>query len=236
LIARPFIVAALAAGAAAAMAAELVTPVGPTPEPAPPWRVVGLPRQTKPMTHFTVVELEGHRVLQIESDHGYGNLVHPLSDVRAGLLSWRWRIDLAPVGADLQQRSGDDSALKVCALFDMPISRVPFFERQWLRLASSHAGEPLPTATLCYVWDNHLPAGTLLPNAFTHRLRYIVVNGVAGQWSDQHHDLAADFRRAFGEESSEVPPLSGLLIGADSDNTGSRSLAYLEALRLSPAP
>jgi len=236
LIAQAFIGAALAAGAAAVAAAELVAPTGPSPEPPPPWRVVGLPRQTKPMTRFTVVELEGHRVLKIESDHAYGNLVHPLSDTSAGLLSWRWRVDLAPVGADLEQHRGDDSALKVCGLFDMPISRVPFIERQLLRLASSRAGEPLPTATLCYVWDNHLPGGTLLPNAYTHRLRFIVVNGVAGQWSEQHHDLAADFRRAFGDESSEVPPLSGLLIGADSDNTGSRSLAYLDALRLAPAP
>jgi hypothetical protein len=236
LIARAFLIAALAAGATAATAAELVTPVGPTPEPPPPWRVVGLPRQTKPFTHFTVIDLDGHRVLRIESDHGYGNLVHSLSDARAGLLSWRWRVDEVPAGADLRYRSGDDSALKVCALFDMPISRVPFFERQWLRLASSRAGEPLPTAALCYVWDAHLPGGTLLHNAFTDRLRYIVVNGVAGQWSEQHHDLAADFRRAFGEESTEVPPLSGVLIGADSDNTGSRSLAYLEALRLASAP
>lgn len=135
--ARLFTVAVLAAGAAVAMAAELVTPIGPTPEPPPPWRVVGVPRQVAPLTRFTVVDFEGRRVLRIASDRGYGNLLHGLAALRAGLLSWRWRIDLAPVGADPRQRSGDDSALKVCALFDMPISRVPFIERQLLRLASA---------------------------------------------------------------------------------------------------
>ena len=234
--ARLVVAAALLAVVAASSAAELASPIGTQAEPAAPWRVIGLPKQSKPFTHFSVAELDGHRVLRIEADRSYGNLVHALHATPAGGLAWRWRVDQPIVGADLHQRSGDDAALKVCALFDMPIANVPFIERQLLRLASSRAGEPLPTATLCYVWDNTLPTGTLLHNAFTHRLRFIVVHGVSGHWSDEQHDLAADFKRAFGGESSEVPPLAGIAIGADSDNTASHSLAHLEQLRLIALP
>jgi hypothetical protein len=194
--------------------------------------MLGLPQQTKPMTRFTVVALDGQRVLRVEADHAYGNLLHPLQGARAGTLTWRWRVDLAPTGADLHRRSGDDAALKVCATFDLPAAQVPFVERQLLRIASARAGEPLPTATLCYVWDASLPHGALLHNAFTHRVRYIIVRGVTGQWSDQRHDLAADFRRAFSDDTRDLPALTGVGISADSDNTASRSVGYVSELHL----
>jgi hypothetical protein len=223
--------------ASAWAASDLVSPIGAQAEPPAPWHVTGMPHQRKPFTRFTVEDFDGRRTLRVESDHAYGNLAHPLHDLRAGTLAWSWRVDQPIVGADLTRKSGDDAALKVCAAFDMPIARVPFFERQLLRLVSTQTAEPVPAATLCYVLDtSSLPGNTLLHNAFTHRIRFIVVHASPGQWSDERHDLAADFLRAFGDESSEVPPLAGIAIGADSDNTGSHSVAHLEALRLMPEP
>jgi Protein of unknown function (DUF3047) len=232
---RVFVVACVVA-ANAALAADLTSPLGSRSEPPAPWRVVGLPQQTKPLTRFSVVELDGKRVLRVEAERAYGNLVHPLKDVRAGTLAWRWRVDQPASGADLKRKSGDDVALKVCALFDMPMAQVPFVERQLLRIASSRAGEKLPTATLCYAWDNTLPQGTLLHNAFTHRVRYLVTRGTPKQWNDEKHDLGADFQRAFGDEAQDVPPLTAIVIGADTDNTGSHSIGHIDALRLTHAP
>jgi hypothetical protein len=222
--------------AAAASAATLASPIGAGSEPAAPWRVVGLPQQSLPLTRFTVVELDGRRVLRVQADGSYGNLVHRLQGARAATLAWRWRVDRVPGGVDLRRKDGDDTALKVCALFDMPLARVPLLERQLLRLASSRAGQTLPTATLCYVWDNALPQGRLLPNAYSKRVRYIVTHGQPGRWTDERHDLAADFLRAFGDESRDVPPLAAVAVGADTDNTGSRSVGFIDALRLTVAP
>jgi hypothetical protein len=226
----------LLAVAAPSLAVELASPVGAAATPPAPWRVVGLPQQSKPLTRFDVIEFDGRRVLRVASDHAYANLVHALDGTGAGVLTWRWRVDQPVARADLSRRTGDDAALKVCALFDMPLGRVPFLERQLLRIASARTGEKLPTATLCYVWEPSLPDGQLLPNAFTSRLRWIVVHGEAGRWSSERHDLQADFRRAFGDEADTVPPLVGVLVGADTDNTGSQSLGYLADLRLSAAP
>jgi Protein of unknown function (DUF3047) len=219
-----------------ALAADLASPIGSGNEPPSPWRVAGLPQQSKPLTRFAVVELDNQRVLRVEADHAYGNLIHPLKDMRAGTLSWRWRVDQPAAGVDLRRKSGDDAALKVCAFFDLPESQLPFVERQLLRIASSRAGEKLPTATLCYVWDEHLPQGTLLQNAYTHRVRAIVTHGTPKSWREETHDLAADFRRAFGDESQDVPALTAIVIGADTDNTGSHSIGYVGDLRLSVAP
>jgi len=45
-------------------------------------------------------------------------------------------------------------------------------------------------------------------------------------------NLGRDFLRAFGHETTVVPPLLALAVGADTDNTGSHSLAYVGDLSL----
>jgi hypothetical protein len=213
--------------------APWAAPAGETP--APPWTYTGLPAQKPPPTSFRIRELDSRRVLQVVADRSYGNLVHAVPNLRASVLSWRWRVDEPLPLTNLRTKEGDDAALKVCALFDMPRDRVPFIERQLLRFAESRFGEPLPNATLCYVWDPSLPRGQVIPNAYTQRVRYITLNGAAGAWHAERHDLARDFLRAFGDESQEVPLLRAILVGADADNTGGRSVGWVDALRLEAA-
>jgi Protein of unknown function (DUF3047) len=137
--------------------------------------------------------------------------------------------------ADLQRRQGDDAAVKVCAAFDLPDGAVPFVERQLLRLARLRTGEHLPAATVCYVWDDRLPGGTLLDNAYTRRVRLIVLRGLGTPlhtWAAERRDLHADFLRLFGDEASEVPPLQALVLSADADNTAGHSLAHVADLNL----
>ena len=208
--------------------------------PPAPWRIVGLPKANKPLTRFDMVPVDGRMVLRVQTDKSYANLEHDLPNpaVPPGtMLRWHWRLDQPLVGTDLRRREGDDSPLKVCALFDMPIERLGFVERNLLSAARSVSGEHLPAATLCYVWDATLPAGTLLDNAYSRRLRFIVLDSgqkQLGQWVAHGQDLAADFHRAFGNESPDVPPLQGVLVGGDSDNTGGQSLGYVGNITLSP--
>lgn len=214
----------------------LVQPVGSGDVPAAPWHVVGLPQQAKPLTRFSVVALDGQRVLKVEAQSSYGTLVHPvLENPNAQRLSWRWRLDQPLPAADLRRREGDDSPLKVCAMFDLPTAAVPFVERQVLRIARLRSGETLPAASICYVWDAQLPPGTVLDNAFTRRLRMIVLRGPeAGlrSWVSEQRDVWADFKRLFADEAMAVPPLVGIAIAADADNTQGHSLGYIGTITL----
>ncbi len=229
----------VASVAGAAEAPWIGSPIGPTDEPLAPWRLALLPRQSKPVTQFSVMNLDSQRVLRVTASKSYGKLLHPLKTASKlpRRLSWDWRVDTAPE-ADLRKRSGDDVALRVCAFFDWPIERVPAAERARLALAELIAGEPVPTAALCYVWDTALPTGTVMPNAFTRRLRMIVVDGegaAAREWREHMRDLHKDFRAAFADEwqdGDEVPAVTGILIGADTDNTGGESLGYLRSIVL----
>jgi hypothetical protein len=209
-------------------------------QPPAPWRVVGVPGGKIPLTIYSIADMDGRKVLRVETSKSYGNLVHDLSAVLAeagSRLRWRWRLDEPLRGADLRRREGDDSPLKVCALFDMPLAKLGLIERNVLRLARAASGEKLPSATLCYVWDSALATGTLLANAYTARVRIMVVNSGEqrlGQWVSHERDLAADFQRAFGEESDTLPPLQAVLVGGDADNTGGRSLGWVGDVTLSP--
>jgi hypothetical protein len=206
-----------------------------------PWHLAGLPLGKTPLTRIDVVTLDGERVLRLASDQSYGTALHPLPAVVPGpgsTLRWRWRLDQTLPPADLTRREADDSPLKVCALFDMALDKLGVVERNVLRLARSLSAENIPAATLCYVWDHTLPVGTQLPNPFTQRLRYIVLDSgdkQVGRWVTHERDIAADFLRAFGHETDVMPPLIGIAVGADSDNTHSTSLAYVGDLVLTPA-
>lgn len=200
--------------------------------PQAPWVFAGLPGQALPATRFVLERHDAALVLRVEAASSYGNLVHPLEKVPAGRLSWRWRVDRAPAAADLRRREGDDVALKVCVLFDMPRSAVPFLERPLLHIAEGRAGEPLPNATVCYAWAPSWPQGTVVPNVYSRRVRYITLGAAPGVWQTVQRDLAADFVRAFGDETRSVPALRGVALGADTDNTRGESLGYIADLEL----
>lgn len=231
--------AALLAGPARAEG-PLLQALGQGPAPAAPWHVAGLPGQTKPFTRFEMVDLDGRRVLRVEAESSYGNLVHALSlDPPPASLqfAWRWRVDQPVAGADLRQRATEDIPAKVCVFFDEPMSKVPFVERQVLRLARARAEEWLPSATVCYVWDALLPVGTVLRSPYTGRVRYLVLqSGAEGlrSWRSEKREVVADFLRLYGDEATQAPPIIGVGVGADADNTHGHSIAYVTDLVLTP--
>ena len=202
------------------------------PPPAP-WRVVTLPKIPK-HTRYDIVTLDGASVLRVAADGSYANLLHPLAAERGQRLAWRWRVDAPIEQADLRHKAGDDVPARVCVLFDLPLDRLSFADRVKVELGRALFDPSLPAASICYVWDRQLPAGTWLANAYTDRVQMLVLRrGGYGAWAEETRDLAADFARAFPHEArSGLPPLAAVGISADGDNTGGASLAYFGDLRL----
>jgi DUF3047 family protein len=239
LVASSLLAASVAAAAWSAQPLMEGSTVG-SPPPAP-WRVVGLPGQnpeTKPFTRFSVVDVDGQRAFKIEADESYGNLYHELKTVPANAsLSWKWRIEKPLLNADLHEKQGDDTTVKVCAFFDEPIEKASFVERQAIRINRGRTTDPIPVATVCYVWDAKLAQGTTLDNAFTRRVRYMVLESGTGrlnQWVPERRDLGADFLKLFGDEMDTVPAITGIAVGADADNTKGHSISYVGNVVLEP--
>lgn len=198
------------------------------------WRLAKLPG-VEP-TRFRLADAGGVTAVRLEADNAAASLFRPLrvDAARTPLLRWRWRVDRALDGNDLRRKDGDDVPARLYVMFDYPLERLPLVERAKIRLARSVAGDMVPAAALCYVWDGQLPAGTALWNAYTDRVRVVVVRGGQdriGDWVTEERDVAADFRAAFGEAP---PPISGVAIAADTDQTGALARSWFGDIAFLP--
>ena len=226
------------AAASVLLAAAVLAPLVQGGAVQPPCRLVTLPKQTLPVTLYKAESIDGRDALRIQAQGSYGNLVHDLPSITApSRLRWAWRLQQPNPAMNLRIKAGDDAPVKLCMSFDLPLDRVPFADRQRLSLARAFAGEALPAATLCWVWGHAEPAGAVLPNPYTHRVRYLVLRtaqDAPGTWFEENRDVAADFRLVFGDESTAPPPVTALIVSGDADNTGGASVAHVAALRAEP--
>jgi Protein of unknown function (DUF3047) len=210
------------------------------------WRFVGLPTSKNPVpaTRFEWAVVQGEGALRVSTQSSYGTWVHDLPPMAPARLQWRWRLDQPLSGGknapNVLLKSGDDAALKVCVLFDLPLDRVPLLERTVLRAARLMSGEDLPAATVCYVWDSVQAAGLQGANPYSRRVRFITLQGLGsplGQWQRETRDVAQDFAQVFADElpkGAGLPAVRAVLIGADSDNTGAQSLGWVQSIQWLP--
>ncbi|MEI2814710.1 MAG: DUF3047 domain-containing protein [Burkholderiaceae bacterium] len=202
-----------------------------------PWQYVALPeRYAKPLTTIDVQTVDGKKALRLLADKSWGTVAHPWSGA-AKTMTFQWRLDKALTQASFKGKATEDTALKVCASFDMPDDRIPSGERTLFKLAQFFSKEKLPTATLCYVWANLEAIGTIHNSPTTARVRYMVLDTGAQSlktWKQHTRNVANDFLKAFGAESKTVPAITAIIVGADADNTNDNSLGYVADLSLLP--
>jgi hypothetical protein len=199
-------------------------PGGALPAGWTPLEVAGI----KIRTRYTLVDDNGTTVLRADSESGASGLSRPLRVDPAELpwLRWRWKIRNVIETADLHSRDGDDFPARLYVMFDYPLEKLDFLERNKLRLARALFDPHLPAATLCYVWDGKAPAGTMAPSAFTGRVKIIVAESGSArlnQWVDFERHVARDFRAAFGEDA---PAVSAIAVATDTDNTGTFATTF----------
>jgi len=201
------------------------------------WQFTTLPRSER-QTRFTLVDLGWGPVLRVSAERSYGGLVHAVEApwTAATHLRWRWRVDRAPQDVDLTRRDGDDAALRICVLYDVPIERLALTDRLLMRAARALYRRDLPAATLCYVWAPGRE-GEWLDNVFASRVRVRAFHGDEAQfglWFAEERDLHADFTAAFPREAAGgVPPILAVSVSADTDNTGGSALAFVGDVVLS---
>lgn len=175
-------------------------------------------------TRYRLVSDPTGQVLRADATSSASALMRELQvDLGAyPVLEWRWRVDNVLQRADIRTREGDDYPARLYVTFAHDESSITFTDR----VAFSLTGRMPPRAAINYVWDTHAPAGTVVPNAYTDRVRMIVVesgNARVGDWITYRRNLAEDFRKAFGYEP---PPVSGIAVMTDTDNTGEKATAF----------
>jgi Protein of unknown function (DUF3047) len=207
-----------------------------TTAPAP-WQYIALPeRYAKPLTSIDIHPLDGKKTLRLRADKSWGTVAHPWMGA-AKTIEFQWRLDKPLPQASFKTKATEDTALKVCASFDMPADRMPAGERTLFKLAQFFSREKLPTATLCYVWANAEELGSIHNSPTTARVRYMALDNTSSPlktWKPHKRNLSDDFLKAFGAESPAVPAVTAIILGADADNTQDTSLGYVADIVVQP--
>ena len=151
---------------------------------------------------------------------------------RLNALNFSWQIQKLIEGADMAHRDSEDSPVRLILAFDGDRSQFSPKNAMLSELTHALTGQPMPYATLMYVWCNQRPVGSVIQNPRTDRIRKVVVESGAGrlnQWINYERDIRTDYEKAFGE-----PPgaLIGIGIMTDSDNTRSQAQAWYGPIAL----
>ena len=180
------------------------------------------------LTHYSLVDDGGTVVLRAEAKGATAGLrkVIRIDPKRYPILVWRWKVSNLIAKSDIHTQSGDDFPARVFVGFDVNPATLPLSERVTLRFGRLLFGADIPPAALCYVWDGKTPVGTVLPNAFSDRVRMIVVRSGAtdvGHWVNEARNVYEDYKRAFG---SEPPMIDSITVATDTDGTGEYAEAF----------
>jgi hypothetical protein len=127
-------------------------------------------------------------------------------------LRWRWRVQASLPIVDERSREGEDFAARVYVITSHPLL---FWK----------------TRAICYVWAAGLQAGQDWPNPYTDSVHMVALNGVgdaSGGWIEHERDVAADFKRYFGETLAHIDAVA---VMTDTDQGGGRATAWYADLR-----
>jgi hypothetical protein len=161
-------------------------------------------------TAYRVVAEDGRRVLRADSDGTASGLYREIEvDLsETPYLHWSWRVPADLGEPDERSRAGDDYPARVYVIFSGGLAF-------WA------------TETINYVWSSSQQPGATWTNAFTDQARMLAVRGEGdntGRWYHERRNVAADYRRLFGE----APPatVDAVAVMTDTDNTGKQARAF----------
>jgi hypothetical protein len=182
----------------------------------PGWRSYETPGG-HPRYDFTVVEDSGRRALELKSENEHSTIAREI-DVDLGatpVLEWAWRVITQPVGADLTKRATSDASGHVFVV--------------WPRFPAM-----LRSRLIGYIWDPVIPVDTIVPSPKTSLVSFVVARSGPrglGQWSIERHDVAADYRRIYGEPA---PKPGAVALSIDTNDTRASAAARFGRIAFLP--
>ncbi len=194
--------------------------------PVPVWKHHSLPG--KRPNQFRYVRKDGRDAMAATS-RSSASMLRKVIRIEPGELDavrFSWKVPELIAQADMALREADDSPVRVVLMFEGDRSTFSAKNAMLSEMARALTGEELPYATLMYVWCNTRPAGSVMLNARTDRIRKLVVESGTSrlqQWVDYERNIRADYEKAFGEAPGA---LVGIGIMTDSDNTRSATQAW----------
>jgi Protein of unknown function (DUF3047) len=161
-----------------------------------------------PRYDFTIVEDAGRRALELRSADDHPTIAKEVAVdlAETPVLEWAWRVISQPAGADLTRRATSDASGHIFVV--------------WPRFPAM-----LRSRLIGYIWDPVIREGEVVTSPKTGVVRFVVArSGGAGlgEWAIERHDVAADYRRIWGEPP---PPPRAVALSIDTNDTRAPAVA-----------
>lgn len=191
------------------------------------WQHLTLP--SKKQTLYTLSHQQGRDTMQANATSSASMLRQDLYIAAKDLdvVKFSWHVPELIKDADIALRDFDDSPVRIVLIFEGDKTKFSAKNAMLSEMAEMLSGEPLPYATLMYVWCNKREPSSVIVNPRTDRIRSVVVESGSKnlrQWLDYQRNIHADYEKAFGEAPGALLHVG---IMTDSDNTKTQvSAAY----------
>jgi len=187
-------------------------------------------------TRYDLVRTDRGVVVRARSSNGASGLItHQRVDLtQYPILEWRWRVDRLPTGANVATDTTADAAARVYVTFDY--DDLGLLDRIKLALLRRVGYAKAPSRALNYLWANENEPETVVESPYTDQIMILPVRAgrsESGQWVRERRNVLADYREAFGESP---PPVNGVAIMTDSDNTADTARAFYGDIVFRPPP
>lgn len=199
------------------------------------WQHFPFPGKAATTYRYTVEDGRGAMLAQSRSSSSLLRRELSFSPQQLGAVHFSWKVPELLQNCDVGIPEVDDSPVRILLTFEGDRRKFSAKNAMLSELAQLLLGEPLPYATLVYVWSNHHPLESVILSPRTDRVRSIVVESGdrhLNKWQDYERHVRADFEKAFGEAPGA---LLRIAIMTDSDNTRSQTTAWYGGLSFSAA-
>lgn len=190
----------------------------------------------KTSTDYSQINFNGRNVVQATADAAGSILRHHrrIEPAALGRVRFSWNVPSPGQLANQALPRLDDRPVRVVLAFEGDRSRFSMKNAMLSELSLMLTGEKMPFATLVYTWSRLHPAGEVIFNERTDRIRKLVVDSGEGrydQWLAYERDIRADYLKAFGEEPGA---LLSIAVFTEGDRNDGPLQAFYGPLQLVP--
>lgn len=190
-----------------------------------PWEEMTF-RRLKP-TRYNLVKKEERVVVRASSDQSSSGMIlrQEVDLTDFPVIEWTWKVENVLERGDVYSKDGDDYPARIYVIFDYDLGNLKWTTRNMIRLLRRFYGE-VPARAINYIYASHAETGKVVVNPYTDLVKMIVVDSGEdhlGEWRTYRRNIYEDYIAIYGEEP---PPVGGLAIMTDSDDTGESAVAY----------
>jgi Protein of unknown function (DUF3047) len=197
------------------------------------WKPFFFPK-IKTHSTYTIERDGGRHVLRAESNASASAIVYKESfdASRYPKVKWRWKVSTVYTKGNARSKTGDDYPIRVYIMFEYDPEKAGAWDRITYGIAKSLYGEYPPHSSLSYVWASTDDADRFVVSPYTDKAMMVLLESgaaKAGTWVDEEVDILADYEKAF---KARPPARARIAIMNDSDNTGERSVSWMEYIEV----